>query len=915
MPKQRFFNYKPKLILLVCLFIFSVGIQPVVAQVKENARSFLGADTSALITTAQAQVTASQLINQAKTLFQQRNFSTAAQVLQQAADEFAQQGDVLNQAAALSNLAATNKELGEIESAQTNLATSLSLLQSQPQNKNRELILAQTLDIQGDLQLGSGAAENALETWQKSAQLYHQIEHQIGETKSKINQSQALQNLGLYPRACDTLFSAFDIDIIKLGNSLSLEINECDSLNELTTGEIAKFSQELLKRLNNYPDAQTKIIGLHKLGDLLFKVVGNLELSETLYQESLQLNSQFPNLADLGTIYLSLGNAQRAFAKKADGTWIQSRLNKALEYYEQAKESSSLPETKIKANLNKFNAFIELERYPKAEEIIPLIEEEIESLKPSKTAVQARINFARNLQKIQLKTNRVNSEKIEATLRTAAGIARQLGDKRGEAYAIGEIGQIYEITQQLDRAAETTLQALNITPTFGSKDITYQYLWQLGRIQKAQGKQKAAIASLSEAVKILDSLGIDLVNISTEARFNFQERVEPIYRQLVDLLLQPEANVTQADIIKARKIIESHRLAELNNFFHDNCVNTRNTVAKEIDQIDPTAAVFSTIILPDRLEVIVALPGQPLRHYATFVSQDELENQVLELRNRILKRQNRLSLPLSQEVYNWLIRPIETELATNNVKTLVFVLDGVLRNIPMAVMHDGEKYIIEKYGIAIAPGLELIDPQPFQRQQVKIIMAGLSEARQDFAALPGVELELQEINAIVPTELLFNQSFTKDNFEAAIDKLPFPVVHVATHGQFSSQAEDTFILTWSERINANELDTIIRKEGLNAVPIELLVLSACQTAAGDKRAALGLAGVAVKAGARSTLASLWLISDLATTELMTQFYQQLTNSEITKAEALRRAQVTILQEEKFSSPYFWAAFVLVGNWL
>ncbi|MBZ8179064.1 CHAT domain-containing protein [Oscillatoria salina] len=904
MRKRKFFNYKPKLILLVCLFILAVGIQPVVAQVKNSA-----------IAISQAQVTAYQLIDRAKTLLQERNFPAAVGVLQQAAEEFARQGDVLNQAAALSNLAATYKELGEISSAQTNLATSLSLLQNQPQDKSREIILAQTLDIQGDLQLAIGQGENALETWQKSAQLYHQIEHKIGESKSKINQSQALQNLGLYPRACDTLFSAFDIDITTLGKSLNLEIIECDSLNELTSEELVDFAQELLKIIGNYPDPQTKIIGLHKLGDLLLKVVGNLELSETIYQESLRLNSQFPDLADLGTIYLSLGNAERAFAKKADGTWIESRLNKALEYYQQGQELSSSPNTKIKAHLNKFNVFIELERYAKAEEIVTLIQQEIEALKPTKIAVQARINFARNLEKLQQRTRSKNPQEIELILQKAAEIARKIGDKRGEAYAIGEIGKIYEITQQLDRAETITLQALNIAPAFGATDITYQYLWQLGRIQKAKGDRKAAIASISEAVKILDSLGIDLVNISTEARFDFQERVEPVYRQLVDLLLQPEANVTQADIIQARKIIESHRLAELNNFFQDNCVNTRETVAKEIDQIDPTAAVFSTIILPDRLEVIVALPGKPLRHYATFLPQNELENQVLELRDTIFKRQNRFALQLSQEVYNWLIRPIETELAASNIKTLVFVLDGVLRNIPMAVMHDSEQYLIEKYSIAIAPGLQLIDPQPLQRQEVKIIMAGLSEARQGFSALPGVELELEKIDAIAPNQLLFNQSFTKDNFEDIIDSLPFPVVHVATHGQFSSQAEDTFILTWSDRINANELDTIIRKEGLNSAPIELLVLSACQTAAGDKRAALGLAGVAVKAGARSTLASLWLISDLATTELMTRFYQELTNSEITKAEALRRAQVAVLQDEKFSVPYFWGAFVLVGNWL
>jgi CHAT domain-containing protein len=141
-------------------------------------------------------------------------------------------------------------------------------------------------------------------------------------------------------------------------------------------------------------------------------------------------------------------------------------------------------------------------------------------------------------------------------------------------------------------------------------------------------------------------------------------------------------------------------------------------------------------------------------------------------------------------------------------------------------------------------------------------------------------------------------------------------VHLATHGQFSSSAQDTFVLTWDDRIRANDFSELLRTtEGNRKHPIELLVLSACQTATGDERAALGLAGVAVRAGARSTMASLWIVSDEATSLLMSKFYQELTNKQETKAEALRRAQVAVLRDEHFSHPYFWSAFVLVGNWL
>ena len=140
-------------------------------------------------------------------------------------------------------------------------------------------------------------------------------------------------------------------------------------------------------------------------------------------------------------------------------------------------------------------------------------------------------------------------------------------------------------------------------------------------------------------------------------------------------------------------------------------------------------------------------------------------------------------------------------------------------------------------------------------------------------------------------------------------------MHIATHGNFSLIAEETYILAWDERINATEPNQVLQGKARSDRPIELLVLSACQTALGDNRAVLGLAGVAMRGGAKSTLASLWLVNDEATALLMAKFYQELANSNITKAEALRRAQVSILKSEKFNDPYYWSAFVVVGNWL
>ena len=175
--------------------------------------------------------------------------------------------------------------------------------------------------------------------------------------------------------------------------------------------------------------------------------------------------------------------------------------------------------------------------------------------------------------------------------------------------------------------------------------------------------------------------------------------------------------------------------------------------------------------------------------------------------------------------------------------------------------------------------------------------------------------ELKQVQAEVKSQVLLNQQFTTQAFQTEMGSQPFSIVHLATHGQFSSKADETFILAWDKTINVNELNTLLRSREQRSRPLELLVLSACETAAGDQRAALGLAGVAIRAGARSTIASLWSVNDQSTGVLMNQFYQALINQAQTRAEALRQAQLALLKTPEYQLPIFWAPYVLIGNWL
>jgi CHAT domain-containing protein len=179
--------------------------------------------------------------------------------------------------------------------------------------------------------------------------------------------------------------------------------------------------------------------------------------------------------------------------------------------------------------------------------------------------------------------------------------------------------------------------------------------------------------------------------------------------------------------------------------------------------------------------------------------------------------------------------------------------------------------------------------------------------------LPAVEKEVSEISRKVSGATLLNQQFTSQKLAEQVKTMGAGIVHLATHGQFSSRQEDTFLLTWDGRVNVKDLAELLQNRDRDRA-IELLVLSACDTAAGDDRAVLGLAGLAVKSGARSTIATLWPVKDRAAALLMTKFYEQLLQPGATKAKALQQAQVSLLRKTDYEDPFFWSAFVLVGNW-
>lgn len=819
-------------------------------------------------------------LQQGKKLYDAGRFPESVKVLQQVVTKYRNQGDELGEAVALSNLALAYQKSGNLTQAQQAINESLDLLEktSHAQNVN---ILAPILDIQGSIQLDLGQAEQALKTWQRGEVIYKQLNDRSGVIRDRINQAQAWQILGFYHRGLTVL-------------------------------------TELQQELKSEPNSINKAVELRALGDAL-QLAGDLQQSRQVLQQSLEIAQKLDSPQDISTALFSLGNTAR----------VEQDFKSAIAFYHQAAAITPDPVTKVQAQINQFSLLVNDEDTATARALLPQIQNLLNNLSASQTTIYARINLVQSLLQSQSLLNLgAKPETVAQICAEAVKQAQDLADKRAESFALGTLGSVYEKTEQFSNAQNLTQQALNIAQAIDAPDITYRWNWQLGRLLKQQGKIQSAITAYDTAISNLQTLRSDLVAVNRDVQYSFKESVEPVYRESVALLLQSQqtnqkSNQNEKILDKARQRIEALQLAELDDYFRQACIDAQTIVLdKVVDEDNPTAAIIYPIILPRQLQVIVKIPKQPLRSYTVNKSQTEIEAILTKLRGYLLETDRKEEAQaLSQEVYTWLIKNIEPDLKNNEVSTLVFVLDGALRNIPMATLYDGQQYLIEKYAVALSLGLQLIAPKPISQEPLRVIAAGLVHPPQEFqqfSSLPAITSEFNLINkAGVSTKQLLDEEFTSTSLEKNVNANPFNVLHLATHGQFSSRPENTFILAADGAINVTQFDNLLRRrDEIRSEALEMLVLSACQTAVGDNRATLGLAGVSVKAGARSTLASLWHISDRSTAILMGEFYHELANTKVTKAEALRRAQIKLLKKyPNYEHPAFWAPYVLVGNWL
>ena len=872
-------RYQTSLILVV-LFFCMVLLPPVWAQVSEAHPDHPNEAHAILSQQQNTDLTSSDQAGRQR--YEAGQYAEAIALWQFALTGFEAGGSSLQQAMTLSNLSLAHQQLGQWQAANDRIQAALTLLESLAEGTlsgTRLPVQAQALDVLGRLQLVRGDAEAALTTWEQAASLYTSSTETLRLAQNRINQARALQVLGVYPQARRTL-------------------------------------QAVNQTLENQPNSPLKVQVLQALGNVL-RVVGDWDTAQQVLEDALSLAEAQTETQTIGEIQVSLGDIAQA----------QGAVALALEYYQTAAIASA-PITQITAQLRQLALLLNTDELAMAQALWPQILTQLDKLPEGRPAVYARIELGQSLM-VLVQEDPAIARTTADLLVTALQQAQNLTDQRAESYALGTLGELYAATQQLTEAEPLIRQALSLAEAITASDISYRWQWQLARLLATQGDRGAAIAAYQTAVNTLEVIRRDLLAINPDIQFSFREDVEPVYRELVDLLLQTAqpledaevpALALQNDLRQARSTIELLQIAELDNFFREACLVPGTDLDLVVDRTDPTAAVLYAITLPDRTEVVLKLPNQPLRHYAAQVPQAQVEQTIQALRQGLetpfgLQQTEQTA----QTIYNWLIQPIATELEQHNIQTLVFVLDGALRNIPMAALYDGEAYLIEHYAIALTPGLQLINPQPLAGVSLDALAAGLTESRPDFpefGALPNVQQELEQIQTAVNSQILLNEQFIADDLQQQVDADNFTVLHFATHGRFSSEADETFIIAWDRKILVNEIDELLRdRDQSQADALELLVLSACETAAGDQRAALGLAGVAVRAGARSTIASLWAVPDESTAILMSEFYTALATPDMTRAEALRQAQLALLESFGDSHPRKWSPFILLGSWL
>lgn len=503
-------------------------------------------------------------------------------------------------------------------------------------------------------------------------------------------------------------------------------------------------------------------------------------------------------------------------------------------------------------------------------------------------------------------------------LTAARQIAVRLRIPVTEAMAAAGMGRLYELDARFDEAIVLTKQAIQLSLRSDRTGKRYLWQWQLGRLLNKTGKTGEAVQAYEQAIEMLDPVKNSISSGFRGRKAHFDHQVRPVYLELAQLYLD-RAVSARDDLLRrdwlmmARDTMETFKALVLQDFFQDECIAALENRQTIIDRPDPHTAVVYPILFPDVIQLLLFF-SDTVHHIRIPIENTAFQKNVREFRRRLQNSAHTRYRFYAKKLYDRLIRPLENELEKRDIKTLVIVPDGVLHLIPFSALHNGRSHLVETYEIATVPGITLVGAAGAEPGRDKILLGGLSKGIEDFQDLPHVPQELETIRALAQGTILLDKAFTLEALERHLEKENYTMVHLATHGVFEPDARANYLKTHDGKITMEDLRQLMAITRFRDHPVSLLTLGSCQTALGDERAALGLGGVALKAGVRSSLATLWLVSDKAASMVTTGFYRQLLTRGVSKARALQSAQKQLIRDPLLNHPAFWAPFLLIGAW-
>lgn len=524
----------------------------------------------------------------------------------------------------------------------------------------------------------------------------------------------------------------------------------------------------------------------------------------------------------------------------------------------------------------------------------------------------------------------------DRVLRRALEVADALPDddraRRVRAEALGTLASLYALDERLAEALALTQRALRIAAASDVELEAYPWHVQAGELHRRVGERDAALAAWARALELADRHRAVLMRGAASAGSGIGSDLSPLAlgRRYVDLLLERartrgDEPGRRADLLLAQSALERLKSDELRDYFEDECVARARAKRVSLEEAAGDAIIVYPFILDERLELLVSA-GNALHQVVVDVSRAELQAEVEAFRSLLEKRTTQQYRQSARQLHRWLVDPIAEILARQPDATLVFVPDGILRTIPMAALHDGERFLIERHAVATTPGLELSDPRPFDRAKPAALLVGLSTANAGFERLEYVEKEIRQIHEITGGDVLLDEAFSPSALTKKLEQKSFQLLHVASHASFGEQtgepgsevgggaSDGGFLLTHDGPLAFDALADAIGAGQLRDDALELVVFSACETAEGSERAALGLSGMAVRAGARSAIGSLWRVHDEATARFMATFYRALAVDGRSRGDAVRAAQLELLGDPSYRHPYFWSPFLLISSW-